>query len=114
MMDGMISSKMVRAITKYTLHAPGIISFTTHGNNNNNPDSQRQQNNQLERFRLFENLSSWFCIVELGAVMKKLGENPTEDQLLDLVNKVRFISEADMSEIRYLFLSSLMKMETEQ
>ena len=65
-------------------------------------------------FRLFENLSSWFCIVELGAVMKKLGENPTEDQLLDLVNKVRFISEADMSEIRYLFLSSLMKMETEQ
>ena len=56
--------------------------------------------------------SSWFCIIELGAVMKKLGENPTEDQLLDLVNKVRFIS--DMSEIKYLFLSSLMKMETEQ
>ena len=25
---------------------------------------------------------------ELGAVMKKLGENPTEDHLLDLVNKV--------------------------
>ena len=52
MMEGMISSKMVRAITKYTLHALGIISFTTHGNNYNNPDSQRQQNNQLERFRL--------------------------------------------------------------
>ena len=48
--------------------------------------------------------------------MKKLGENPTEDQLLDLVNKVRFNSEAeaDMSEIRYMILSSLMKMETEQ
>ena len=50
-MDGMISSKMVRAITKYTLHALGIISFTTHGTNYNNPDSQQQQNNQLERFR---------------------------------------------------------------
>ena len=35
MMDVMISSKM----------------DTTHGNINNNPDSQRQQNNQLERFR---------------------------------------------------------------
>ena len=45
--------------------------------------------------------SSWFCIIELGAVMKKLGENPTEDQLLDLVNKVRFNSVAEMSEIRY-------------
>ena len=33
--------------------------------------------------------------------MKKLGENPTEDQLLDLVNKVRFNSVAEMSEIRY-------------
>ena len=52
MMEVMISSKMVRAITKYTLHALGIISFTMHGNNYNNPDSQRQQNNQLERFRL--------------------------------------------------------------
>ena len=52
MMEGMISSKMVRAITKYTLHALGIISFTTHGTNYNNPDSQQQQNNQLERFRL--------------------------------------------------------------
>ena len=52
MMDGMISSKMVRAITKYTLHALEIYSITTHGNNYNNPDSQRQQNNQLERFRL--------------------------------------------------------------
>ena len=51
-MEVMISSKMVRAITKYTLHALGIISFTMHGNNYNNPDSQRQQNNQLERFRL--------------------------------------------------------------
>ena len=54
-MDVMISSKMVRAITKYTLHALGIISFTTHGNNYNNPDSQRQQNNQLERFRVCDN-----------------------------------------------------------
>jgi len=52
MMEVMISSKMVRAITKCTLHALGIISFTMHGNNYNNPDSQRQQNNQLERFRL--------------------------------------------------------------
>ena len=58
LMEVMISSKMVRAITKYTLHALGIISFTTHGNNYNNPDSQRQQNNQLERFRLFKNLLS--------------------------------------------------------
>ena len=57
-MDVMISSKMVRAITKYTLHALGIYSFTTHGFNYNNPDSQRQQNNQLERFRLFKNLLS--------------------------------------------------------
>ena len=62
----------------------------------------------------FRRKSSWFCIIELGAVMKKLGENPTEDQLLDLVNKVRFNSVAEMSEIRYMFLSSLMKMETEQ
>ena len=57
-MDGMISSKMVRAITKYTLHVLGIISFTMHGNNYNNSDSQRRQNNQLERFRLFKNLLS--------------------------------------------------------
>ena len=27
--------------------------------------------------------------LELGAVMKKLGENPTEEQLMDLVNKVK-------------------------
>ena len=94
----------------HQVHPPCSWDYLLH----NNPDSQRHPNNQLERFRLFENLSSWFCIVELGAVMKKLGENPTEDQLLDLVNKVRFISGADMSEIRYLFLSSLMKMETEQ
>ena len=45
MMDVMLSNKMVRAITKYTLHALAIYSFTTHGNNDNNPDSQRQQNN---------------------------------------------------------------------
>ena len=40
-MEVMISSKMVRAITKYTLHALGIYSlFTRHGNNNYNPDSR--------------------------------------------------------------------------
>ena len=57
MMDVMISSKMVRAITKYTLHAPGIISFTTHGNNYTNPDSQAAAKQSARTFS-FINLFS--------------------------------------------------------
>ena len=79
-MEGMISSKMVRAITKYTLHALGIISFTTHGTNYNNPDSQQQQNNQLERFRLFKNLLSNADIDQVTfTIIKMTYSNPKGD-----------------------------------